>query len=142
MNSVAESIRSATDDVDGICKLQQHQEQMIEFKKELKEIETSLLEIDLEGGDPLMEAQRAVESSIFDCSLTIKKRLHPKPDVSPSATADAPGVKLPKLEVPTFDGDILNWKGFWEVLCVSTQSVYSHVYREVRLPSEFTQRWC
>ena len=44
---------------------------MIEFKKELKEIETSLMEIDLEGGDPLMEAQTTVESSIFDCSLTI-----------------------------------------------------------------------
>ena len=32
---------------------------------------------------------------------------------------DASGVKLPKLEVSTFDGDILNWKSFWEQFCVS-----------------------
>ena len=24
------------------------------------------------------------------------------------------GVKLPKLEVPTFDGNIMNWTAFWE----------------------------
>ena len=123
LNSVAESIRAAIDDVDSICKLEQHQEQMTQFKKELKEIQTSLLEIDLEVSDPLMEAQTAVESSIFDCSLTIKKRLHPKPDVSPSTTADVPGAKLLKLEVPTFDGDILNCKGFWEQLCVPVHTL-------------------
>ena len=29
------------------------------------------------------------------------------------------GVKLPKLHVPTFDGDILNWRQFWEQFSVS-----------------------
>ena len=28
-------------------------------------------------------------------------------------------VKLPKLDVPTFDGNILHWKHFWEQFCVS-----------------------
>ena len=28
-------------------------------------------------------------------------------------------MKLPKLDVPTFNGDILNWKSFWEQFCVS-----------------------
>ena len=56
LNSTAESMRSTTDDVDGICKLQQHQEEMMEFKKELKEVQACLLEIDLEEGDPFIEA--------------------------------------------------------------------------------------
>ena len=29
------------------------------------------------------------------------------------------GVKLPKLDVPTFDGDIPNWRKFWEQFSVS-----------------------
>ena len=29
------------------------------------------------------------------------------------------GVQLPKLAVPTFDGNILHWRQFWEQFCVS-----------------------
>ena len=29
------------------------------------------------------------------------------------------GVKLPKLDIPTFDGNILNWRSFWERFRVS-----------------------
>ena len=28
-------------------------------------------------------------------------------------------MKLLKLEVPTFDGNIINWKSFWEQFCIS-----------------------
>ena len=33
--------------------------------------------------------------------------------------SDSKGVKLPKLDVPTFDGNILNWKCFWEQFSIS-----------------------
>lgn len=43
--------------------------------------------------------------------------LYPNKDGS-SASTDActtgSRVKLPKLNVPTFDGDIINWVTFWE----------------------------
>ena len=113
------SIDVVTDDDDGVCTLQQHEEQIADLKKELKEIQTSLLDVDLETSDPLIEAQDAVERAIFECSLAIKKRLHSTVVVRASATPEATGAKLPKLEVPTFNGDILNWKGFWEQFCVS-----------------------
>lgn len=29
------------------------------------------------------------------------------------------GVKLPKLAVPKFDGDIVNWRTFWKQFCIS-----------------------
>ena len=38
---------------------------------------------------------------------------------SPTLSSDEKGVKLPKLDVPTFDGNILNWRSFWEQFCVS-----------------------
>ena len=32
------------------------------------------------------------------------------------------GVKLPKLDIPTFDGNVLHWKTFWEQFSVSIHS--------------------
>ena len=117
--SIRGSIEVVTNNDDGVCTLQQYQEQIADLKKELKEIQSPLLEVDLERSDPLIEAQDAVERDIFQCSLAIKKCLHSTAVIKPSATPEATGAKLPKLEVPTYNGDILCWKGFWEQFCVS-----------------------
>ena len=54
---------------------------------------------------------------MFDCSLKVKKALNLQHGTT--STVDGKWVKLPKLEVPTFDGDILDWKTFWEQFSVS-----------------------
>lgn len=36
------------------------------------------------------------------------------PSTPPVSTPDAKGVRLPKIDVPTFNGHILTWKTFWE----------------------------
>ena len=36
-----------------------------------------------------------------------------------TSTPDSTGVKLPKLSVPTIDGNILHWRSFWEQYVVS-----------------------
>lgn len=43
---------------------------------------------------------------------------------SPSTTvpSEAPGVKLPKPDVPKFDGNIIEWCTFWEQFSVSIDS--------------------
>ena len=61
-----------------------------------------------------------MDKALFDCSLSIKKAL--KPLDHDSSPTDSNGIKLPKLDVPTFDGNILNWKSFWEQFCVSVYS--------------------
>ena len=38
---------------------------------------------------------------------------------APVASLESKGVKLPKLDVPKFDGNILNWRSFWEQFCVA-----------------------
>ena len=66
----------------------------------------------------MLLAQSDVEKAIFDCSLRLKKLLH-----TPTSTAlplsDPKGVKLPKLDVPVFNADILTWKTFWKQFCIS-----------------------
>ena len=45
----------------------------------------------------------------------MRKLLNSHAPSSVSATAaDGKGLKLPKLEVATFDGDVLHWRQFWE----------------------------
>ena len=61
LSSIWGSIEVATNDDDGVCTLQQHQEQIVDLNKELREIQSPLLEVDLECSDPLIEAQDAVE---------------------------------------------------------------------------------
>ena len=39
-----------------------------------------------------------------------------------AAATEAKGLKVPKLEAPTFDGNILNCTHFWEQFSTSTES--------------------
>ena len=61
---------------------------------------------------------------LFDCSLKIKRLLFPfdRPVNAAPPSLDGHGVKLPKLDVPKFDGNIVNWKTFWEQFKVSIHS--------------------
>ena len=60
-----------------------------------------------------------LDKQIFDCSLQVKKLLNSPttPADKPSESANSKGGKLPKLNVPAFDGNLLNWQTFWTVLC-------------------------
>ena len=53
----------------------------------------------------------------FDCCLKLK-RLSKSRNAIP-AKSESSGVKLPKLDVPRFDGNVLNWSSFWEQFCIS-----------------------
>ena len=37
-------------------------------------------------------------------------------------TTDGTGVKLPKLDVPVFDGNIIHWKRFWDQFTIAVHS--------------------
>ena len=54
----------------------------------------------------------------------IKKLVVPDPPTSatPPTASDSKGVKLPKLEAPTFDGKLINWISFWQQFNVAIHS--------------------
>ena len=61
-----------------------------------------------------------IEKSLFDCALKIRKQLHDRAPTTPVLSVpNAKGIKLPQLDVPTFDGNILSWKTFWEQFTVA-----------------------
>lgn len=94
---------------------------MIEIKVELNELKMTLLTSAATPDDPVMQDQSRAEMAAFDCLLVIKKCLRSIP--ASSATArEATTTKLPKLELPAFHGDVVQWKNFWEQFCISVHA--------------------
>ena len=110
-------------------RLKQHDEQLQDYKRELADLNVKLFSLDLEDTNELVAQHTKLEQALFDCSLRIKEmsKVHtPAPVTSPHPAAEAKGVRLPKLgvrlpklDVPTFNGNILNWRSFWEQFAVS-----------------------
>ena len=80
------------------------------------------MSLDLEDNDELK-----VENALFDCSLKLHRLLQPNKPSDISSTDSSgnnvgKGVKLPKIEVPIFDGNILSWRTFWEKFSVAVHN--------------------
>ena len=51
--------------------------------------------------------------TLFNLSLQIERLLNDL-DTPPPTDGTKSGIKLPKINVPTFDTDVLNWNRFWQ----------------------------
>ena len=118
------NLQTVTDAVDGVepdaidvCFLQQLEDDLIGYKMELREAHSDLLALSIDELDDSYEIQSSLESIVFDTSLKIRKLLHV--EGNKPQQQDGRGVKLPKISVPQFNGDILSWKVFWEQFSVS-----------------------
>ena len=74
----------------------------------------------MEDSDELIQLQVVVEKIVFDCSLEVKKLL--LTHAPPASASDPKGVKLPKIDVPTFDENLLHWTTFWEQFDIAVHS--------------------
>ena len=110
---------------DQISELQRLRNGFSEKLEKIKELDEKLLEL-LPQKDSESELKDILmrEDSNFKIIAKIDRRLSKIPPVGilnslsisntiPSVSQDAK-VKLPKLELPNFDGDIINWRGFWD----------------------------
>ena len=102
-----------------------YQEQLQGLKSELGTIRQSVLSLSSDDAAELLETIIKLDEQIHDASIKIMAFLYPHKETivseeSPAATAShGHGVRLPKLDVPTFDGDILNWMTFWEQFSIA-----------------------
>ena len=117
MSTTSDAIGALAGEEDYVLLIHQYEEQIANCKKELSDTQNNLLSIDLGEEDELSKLLTSVGKKLFDCSVSIKKSLRTCSHATP--TTDNTGVKLPKLEVPTFDGNLLNWRTFWEQFSVS-----------------------
>ena len=92
------------------------QEHLMERKSELALV---LQDTDIPEDDALSTFHARLEECIFQSSHRLRKLLTPSETTTPAPAADPTGVKLPKLDTPTFDDELLNWKPFWEQFCLA-----------------------
>ena len=108
-------LKGACDDA---ALLEQYQEQMSNAKKELSSTYERLIAVDLPDDHALVTPHSALEKVHFDCSHLIRKLLtcssHAAHFTRATDTASDKTFKLPKLDVPTFDANVLHWQSFWE----------------------------
>ena len=123
--TINERIGSLSGGPDDVCLLHQYEEQLRDLKVELKDICSVLLSLGVEESDQFYTSQTQLDKEQFDCSLKIKRLLFPSGqtlDSTPPPSLDSKGVKLPKLDIPKFDGNIINWRTFWEQFSISIHS--------------------
>ena len=70
--------------------------------------------------DPVKQDHARADKVQFDRLLNVKKHLCSSIIPRPAAS-ESTATKLPKLELPTLNGDILQWKNFWELFCISVR---------------------
>ena len=105
-----------------VCLLHHYEEQLTDIKKELHDVSTTLLSLDLPDDDELILKQKELVEIRSLYTLKVKRLLSPSSDPSSPSTLppkDSSNVKLPKLEVPSFSGNVLHWQSFWERFTIS-----------------------
>ncbi len=121
----AEEALGSMEDSDGkVPLLEQYHEQLSDLKKELSTMYEQLVVLDLSDEHDLVTQHAALESLHFKCSHRVRELLSiQRPcTLKPSSASSETGSKLPKPEVPTFDGDVLHWQQFWEQFEVSVHN--------------------
>ena len=111
LNDSADSVASGPS-IDA-CLLRQLRRRVNSIDTELVDVAHKILSLD-EGEEELMEERSKVRKILLEVDLKIERMLHDV-ECSPKINkADTVGIRLPKISVPTFDGNILNWTTFWE----------------------------
>ena len=120
LNQTHEAILDLASDPSDHSLLEQYQEQLSDYKRDLASVYEGLLALEVGDDDERLTLHCRLEKLLFECSHQLKKLLGSHLSEPTTVTSsDSSGVKLPKLDVPTFDGNILNWKQFWEQFAVS-----------------------
>ena len=107
-----------SEDHDDSPLLEQFMEQLADHKGELSTIHEDLISLDLENDHELVTQHVALQRLQFECSHKIRKLMSAISKAN-ATVADGKRIRLPKLDMHTFDGDVLHWSQFWEQFKIS-----------------------
>ena len=105
------------------AQLSQYYDELSDYKKDLATLYDELASEDILDDDALFTTHSALERQLSTSSHKIKTLLVvPHTDTHTPRASAGTGVKLPKLDVPMFDGNIIHWKQFWDQFTVAVHS--------------------
>ena len=94
------------------CLLDQHEQRINRLDSELTDVSHIIATLE-EDETGLKDRKTAISKAIFNTCLQIRRLLSDQA-ATPSTNEAKIGIKLPKVNVSTFDGSIFNWKTFWQ----------------------------
>ena len=122
LNRIGEATADTDEPVDPTL-LSQYSDELSDYKKDLAALYSDLATEDIDDEDDLFTTHTAAERQLSTLSHKIKSRLAIPPTDEPMRhTTGGTGVKLPKLDVPVFDGNIIHWKRFWDQFTITVHS--------------------
>ena len=126
LQEITKDVNSKTEGSLDSCVLRQYETQLNAIQTELENVAQDIMTV-MEEDDALATRELKMSRIVFDTSVKIKRLLQGTPRSSMSTSDGRSAVKLPKLEVPKFDGNIIHWQSFWERFTVSVhdQSILS-----------------
>ncbi len=107
-----------------VPRMKLYDEQFRDHKQELTNIDVKLFSLDIAETDDLVTQHTRLREVSFNYSVRLKKLLetHTPVRIVTPTDGDARGTRLPRLEVPLFDGNMLHWRNFWEQFSISVHS--------------------
>ncbi len=75
--------------------------------------------MDIPDDDGMLTTHSSLERQLSTISHKVKQLFASH---TVATTSDGTGVRLPKLEVPTFDGNLIHWKQFWDQFAISVHN--------------------
>ena len=114
-------IEEAATDADTVdhSLLSLYSDELSDYKRDLAALYSDLVAEDINDDDELFTTHSHAERQLSTLSHKVKSSLTPPTDTSTRATTGGTGVKLPRLDVPLFDGNIIHWKQFWDQFTVA-----------------------
>ena len=100
--------------------------QLTDRKSELREVHAALLSVEVEAAvRDQLSLHSWLEETLFECFHNARRLSKAYQESAKSISEEnhsestGSGVRLPKLSVPTFDGNLLYWRPFWDQFCTS-----------------------
>ena len=128
LNDVQSNVHLVKEELDALkpgpcldsCLLLQLEEQVGSIRIDLSDVIRDLLSSQSEDEDQL-DGKDRLHKSLFQLRLQIKRLFQDRPS-NPWTPESESQVKLQKIDIPTYDGNILHWNTFSEQLQVSIHS--------------------
>ena len=100
--------------------VEEYQEQIGIFKENLMEVLHHILTLKEEDSCPACQ-KSAVSKTILGTNVQVR-RLLCVPAVAELSSGRKDSIELPRIDIPTFKGNIMEWRLFWEQYKVSAHS--------------------
>ena len=98
-----------------IYTLRGQKERIKDLKQQLQDINND--QISVEDSEELEDRRANLEQLLYNLKINVDRLAgskEEKPPLMTTGVTEMSSIRLPRIEIPAFNGNILNWRIFWE----------------------------